>query len=168
MSDWFIIKGEVNLEDDADEAELALAYEDLEDYSMNQNSSPVFFEFARFYIKENDDIVQCRLHIGDIVSINTEEFGGSFAVIRAIFYHQKNNFRSTFIIVDWFEDMNRTKLGCPVYRLQMANNWRRIFSISLVNAVNAVHFVYDDECAGGNHDFRNNLYMRNLYLFNYV
>uniref|UniRef100_U9TWW1 BAH domain-containing protein n=1 Tax=Rhizophagus irregularis (strain DAOM 181602 / DAOM 197198 / MUCL 43194) TaxID=747089 RepID=U9TWW1_RHIID len=192
MSDWFIIKGEVNIEDDADEvylkkrivrrhvdaslllnfqAELALAYEDLEDYSMNQNSSPVFFEYARFYIKENDDIVQCRLHVGDIVTINTEEFGGSFAVIRAIFYHQKNNFRFTFIIIDWFEDMNRTKLGCPVYRLQTANNWRRIFSISLVNAVNTVHFVHDckdGECAGGNHDFRNNLYMRNLYLFNAV
>lgn len=153
------------------QAELALAYEDLEDYSMNQNSSPVFFEYARFYIKENDDIVQCRLHVGDIVTINTEEFGGSFAVIRAIFYHQKNNFRFTFIIIDWFEDMNRTKLGCPVYRLQTANNWRRIFSISLVNAVNTVHFVHDckdGECAGGNHDFRNNLYMRNLYLFNAV
>ncbi|PKY57476.1 hypothetical protein RhiirA4_478568 [Rhizophagus irregularis] len=115
MSDWFIIKGKVNIEDDADEAELALAYKDLEDYSMNQNSSPVFFKYARFYIKENDDIVQCRLHVGDIVSINTEEFR--------------------------------------------------------VNAVNTVHFVHDckdDECAGGNHDFRNNLYMRHLYLFNAV
>ncbi|CAB4409313.1 unnamed protein product [Rhizophagus irregularis] len=81
MSDWFIIKGKVNIEDDADEAELALAYKDLEDYSMNQNSSPVFFKYARFYIKENDDIVQCRLHVGDIVSINTEEFRGSFTVI---------------------------------------------------------------------------------------
>ncbi len=92
----------------------------------------------------------------------------SFLIIKAIFCHQKNDTRFAFIIVDWFEKINRITLGCPVYRLQTTNsNFRKVFSISLVDAINTVHFVHnckEEECMG-NHDFRNNLYIRNMYFF---
>ena len=62
-------------------------------------------------------------------------------------------------------------LGCPVLRLCMTKNWRKVFSINLVEAINTVHFVHickGEECAGGVHDFRNILYMKNTFFFKAV
>ena len=110
--------------------------------------------------------------MSDIVTINVED-GDNFAIIRAIFSHQKNELRFAFVFVDWFEESNQSRLDCPIYKLQMTNttNWRRVFSISLVNVENVVHFVHnckDEECIGGKHDSRNNLYIQNLYFFKAV
>ena len=154
------------------QAELKLAYEDLEDNSAIFNNTPSFFRYASFdFVKENGDTVLCRLHIRNVVSIKIEE-GENFAIIKAIFCHQQeNNLRFAFIIVDWFEDMNQTKLGYPIFKLRTASNWRKVFSINLVDAINTVHFVHSckgEECTGGVHDFRNNLYMRNMYFFKAV
>src|SRR5687767_9030258 len=131
-----------------------------------------FFGYASFlFEKENSDIVLCRLHIGDVVSINLEE-GENFAIIRAIFCHQQeNDLCLAFIIVDWYEDMNHKVLSCPVFKLRTTSNWRKVFSINLVNAINTVHFVHmckGEECGGGDHDFRNSLYMRNMFFFKTV
>ena len=82
------------------QAELKLAYEDLGDNSAIFNSTMSFFGYASFLLeKENGDIVLCRLHIGDVVSINIED-GENFAIVRAILCHQKNDVRLAFIIVD--------------------------------------------------------------------
>ena len=152
------------------QTELKFAYEDLGYNFLILNDTTSFFGYASFLLeKENGDIVLYRLHIGDIVSINIED-GENFAMIRAIFCHQKNDVRFAFIIVDWFEGLNQKILGCPVYRLIRGpkNNWRRVFSINLVNTSNIVHFVHsckDEECDEGDHDTRNDLYLRNLYFF---
>jgi hypothetical protein len=154
-------------------AELKLAYEDFGDNSVLLNITPSFFEYASYvFEKEDNDFVLCRLHIGDVVSINIED-EHEFAIIRAIFCHQKSNLQFAFVIVDWFEELNRTKLGCPMYRLQTINttNRRRVFSINLVNTTNTMHFVHsckDEECIGADHDSRNDLYVRNLYFFKTV
>ena len=155
------------------QAELKLAYEDLGDNSAIFNSTMSFFGYASFLLeKENGDIVLCRLHIGDVVSINIED-EENFAIVRAILCHQKNDVRLAFIIVDWFEEVNQKILGCPVYKLirRPKNSWRRVFSINLVNAINTEHFVHmckGEECAGDDHDFRNSLYMRNMFFFKVV
>jgi hypothetical protein len=154
-------------------AELKQAYEDLGDNSAIFNSTISFFGYASFLLeKENGDTVLCRLHVGDVVSINIED-GENFAILRAILCHQKNDVRFAFIIVDWFEELNQKILGCPVYRLIRSprNDWRRVFSINLVNAINIAHFVHncrDEECDGDNHNSRNDLYVRNLYFFKAV
>ena len=155
------------------QAELKLAYEDLGDNSAIFNNTMSFFGYASFlFEKENGDTVLCRLHIGDVVSINTIKDGENFAIIRAILCHQKNNVRLAFIIVDWFEEVNQKILGCPVYKLiRSLNNCRRVFSINLVNAINIVHFVHscrNEECDRDNHNSRNNTYIRNLYFFKAV
>jgi len=151
--------------------ELKLAYEDLGDNSTLIYGTMSFFEYASFlFDKENGDTILCRLHIGDVVSVNIEE-GENFAIIRAIFCHKKNDLRFAFIIIDWFEELNRKTLDCPVYRLRTTNNWRKIFSINLVNAINFAHFIHsckDEECIGGDHNSENNLYIRNLYFFKAV
>ncbi|PKC56095.1 hypothetical protein RhiirA1_501645 [Rhizophagus irregularis] len=102
-------------------AELKLAYEDLGDDSVILDITPSFFEFASFIFEnERDNTILRRLHIGDVVSINFGN-GNNFAIIRAIFCHQKNDLRFAFVIVDWFEELNRIRLGCPMYRLQMTH-----------------------------------------------
>ena len=155
------------------QAELRFAYEDIrEDYTIITNDSLSFFKYASFNFEDDDDTTLYRLHIGDVISINVED-GDNFAIIRAIFCHQKNDLRFAFIIVDWFEELNQTRLSCPVYKLQTTNdtNWRRVFSISLVNANNFTHFVHSckgEECIGSNHNLRNDLYIQNLYFFKAV
>ena len=73
------------------QAELKLAYEDLGDNSAIFNSTMSFFGYASFLLeKENGDIVLCRLHIGNVISINIED-GENFTIVRAILYHQKND-----------------------------------------------------------------------------
>ncbi|PKY53566.1 hypothetical protein RhiirA4_471875 [Rhizophagus irregularis] len=151
-------------------AELALAYEDLEKYIIS-NNQPSFFEYASFvYIKESSEAIRYALHIGDVVSIDTDEFGEGLATVQGIFCHRSDqNF--AFIIIDWFESTSLAKLDCPIYKLQTGRSRRKIFPISVVNAVNRVHFIHncnDGECIGGNHDFRNKTYIRNMYYFNTV
>src|SRR2546421_675114 len=67
------------------QTELAIAYEDLNDYSAIPNRPSSFFEYASFFIKKNADTVQYHLHVGDVVSINMEEFEDNYAIIRTIF-----------------------------------------------------------------------------------
>ena len=123
-----------------------------------------FFGYASFlFEKENGDTVLYRLHIGDVVSINIKD-EENFAIVRAILCHQKNDVQLAFIIVNWFEEVNQKILGCPVYKLIRSpkNNYRRVFSINLVNAINIVHFVHscrNEECDGDNHNSRNNMYI---------
>lgn len=151
-------------------AELALAYEDLEKYIIS-NNQPSFFEYASFvYIKESSEAIRYALHIGDVVSIDTDEFGEGLATVQGIFCHRSDQI-FTFIIIDWFESTSLVKLDCPIYKLQTGRSRRKIFPISVVNAVNRVHFIHncnDGECIGGNHDFRNKTYIRNMYYFNTV
>ena len=155
------------------QAELKLAYEDFGDNSAIINNTLSFFEYASFIFEKEDDTALLRLHVGDVVSINVED-GDNFAIIRAIFCHQKNDdLRFAFVIVDWFEELNQKRLSCPVYKLQMTNttNWRRVFSISLVNVNNVTHFVHnckDEEYIGGEHYSINDLYIQNLYFFKVI
>jgi len=118
---------------------LAIAYEDLNDYTAIPNRPSFFFEYASFFIKKNDDTIQYQLHVGDVVSINMEEFEDNYAIIRTIFCHQKNDYRFAFIIINWFENTNQTKLVCSVYRLQIINNERKIFLISTISTINIVN-----------------------------
>ncbi|CAG8525697.1 14091_t:CDS:2 [Dentiscutata erythropus] len=149
-------------------AQLELFYEDLGYSFAAWNNLLSFFEYANFLVEENGTFIQCRLHIGDVVSINSDEEDESFSIIHSIFCDRKDEHNITFIIINWFENTNQMKLGCLVYRLHTTNKWRRIFLIGVVNAVSTVHFVHNcknDECIKGNHNLANDLYLRNLYFF---
>ncbi|RIA81239.1 hypothetical protein C1645_837319 [Glomus cerebriforme] len=76
-----------NIGQQVSEADIELESEN----SMILNNMPTFFEHASFdFIKENDNIVLCHLHIGDVVSVNIKD-EDNFAIIRAIFCHQKDD-----------------------------------------------------------------------------
>src|SRR5581483_2322113 len=116
------------LPDDVDfRVELALAYQDIGYESAICGKSYQFYEYASFLIEDNDSTARYRLHIGETVTIITEDENQNFAILRSIFSHQRNDQRFAFIIVDWFETTNQTKLECPVYKLQRTTRFRQIF-----------------------------------------
>ncbi|CAB4494694.1 unnamed protein product [Rhizophagus irregularis] len=144
--------------------ELASAYRDMGYESTFFESPCQHYELA---CSLDDDGVnmQYHLHVGDAVAIISKEEGGKFAIVRSIFSHKRNNQHFAFIAINMLEITNLTKLGCPVYRLQ---DTRQICSLSVVDTNCDVHFVHycnDNECNNGEHDFGNNLYIRNMYFF---
>jgi hypothetical protein len=129
-----------------------------------------FYEYASFLVENNGTTIRYRLHVGEVVTIMTEDEGWNFAILRSIFSHQRQQ-RFAFIIVDWFEITSQTKLECPIYKLRIESKYRRIFPITKVDISSTVHFVHDCkevECVEGHHNNNNNLYIRNLYFFKAV
>ncbi|KAF0514529.1 hypothetical protein F8M41_017575 [Gigaspora margarita] len=152
-------------------AELALAYQDM-DYELTMfEDSCQFYEYICFLVEDNDTTIQYRLHVGEVVTIITENNSQNFAILKSIFSHRKNNQRFAFIIVDQFEITNQTKLECSIYKLRIENKGRQIFPIIKIDTSSTEHFIHNcrnDECIEGNHNFRNNLYIKNLYFFEAV
>ncbi|KAF0541219.1 hypothetical protein F8M41_005599 [Gigaspora margarita] len=119
-------------------------------------------------VKDNETYAHYYLHVGDVVNIS-EKKDESFAILRSIFRYKRDNQHFAFIIIDRFELTNQKKLECPVYRLQ---NMREICSISEVDMNNTTHFIHycnDNECIiGSEHNFENDLYIKNVYFFKAV
>src|ERR1043166_5562526 len=106
--------------------------------------SPFFKSLCRHYelasfLVDDEDNTQYHLHVGEVVSIISEEAGESFAILRSIFNHERDNQRFAFIVIDRFEITNQTRLECPVYRLQ---DTKTIRPISEVNTRSTVHFIH--------------------------
>ncbi|KAF0463787.1 hypothetical protein F8M41_026575 [Gigaspora margarita] len=146
---------------------LALIYREMGYKSAFVEDSCQHYEIGCFLGNNGTDTQYC-LHIGDVVTIASEEKGDSFAILQSVFSHKKNNRHFAFIIINEFELTSQKKLECPVYRLQKSH---RIYSISKVNTNNAAHFIHycnNSECIGGDHNFRNDLYIKNMYFFKVV
>ena len=102
------------------------------------------------YITEDEleNIENVCLRLGDVVTIQEEEYDESFAMIQSIFRHKANNDKYyAFIIVTWFKDMNQRHavLDCPLFKLLSTDDqrWRRIFPITVIDQANKVHFVHN-------------------------
>ena len=103
------------------------------------NTSIGWYELASYNIEEkNGTFSKVHLHFNDFVTIYEQDHEESYAVIRGIFQHKGNNKKYyVFVVVDWFENTEREHplLKCPLYRLQIRNQWRRIFPISVIDNV---------------------------------
>lgn len=148
---------------------LASVYQEMGYKSAFFGSSYRYYEVASFS-EENDSGIntQYHLHIGEVINIISEEESGSFAILRSIFSHQRNDQSFAFIIITRFELTNQTKLECPVYRLQGTQTICPISEVDTNSTAHFVHYCNSDECIGGKHDFKNNLYIRNMYFFKAV
>lgn len=117
-----------------------------------------WYELATYTIKDGSKIY---LHIGDFTTIQVESYGECYAIIKEIFKYKGNdNKYYAFIVVDWFEDINKIHnvLKCPLYRIQKTQNvhWRRIYPISVIDRIQNVHFTYD---------ITSKLWIKNNYYF---
>jgi hypothetical protein len=148
-----------------------LAYKDMDLPAALINKSTLFYKMATYLCEsDNGSFVKQRLHVGDVVTIQEEEFGENYAIIEAIFSHRANNDKLyAFVIVNWFEETTQTKLSCPIYRLVHNNSWRRVFPISVIDLVNKIHFVHNCTITcNDSHDTTNFYYIKNKYYFNAV
>jgi hypothetical protein len=132
-----------------------------------------WYEFASYTIEEkNGTFSEVRLHLDDFITINEEEFGESYAIIKGIFRHKGNNQKYyAFIVINWFEDANQEHpvLKCSLYHLRTIENqrWRRIFPISAIDSAQKVHFIHNCtnlECQD-HYNNANRIWIKNNYYF---
>jgi hypothetical protein len=157
--------------DDHFKTELALSYNEIGRHGALINSSITWYEMAS-YITEDDfgNKERVFLKLGDVVTIQDEEYDESFAKIESIFRHKSNdNTFFAFIIVTWFEDINQKHniLECPLFRLCSANSqrWRRIFPITVIDQVNSIHFVHDKTGERMVNNVSDNCWIKNEFYF---
>ncbi|CAG8486092.1 23367_t:CDS:2, partial [Racocetra persica] len=156
LSEWFITKSpDLIIESES---------EDNETNEDNDNSLTEH-EKTGFHVK---------VKVGDIVELKeiSDLDNNSFALVKAIITHHANNGQVyAFFIFDWFEDLKKTHpiLECEQFRLQHTNNhqWRRIFTISMVEHQQRYHFLHDckQTCDSAQHDQNNRNYLHNDFYF---
>lgn len=137
-------------------SELLLSFDEIGFKSALIYSHMSWYEMATYTIKDGSKI---HLHVGDFVTMQVEDYGKCYAIIKGIFKHKGNdNKYYAFIVIDWFEDINKIHpvLRCPLYRITQNVHWRRIHPISVINCVQDVHFIYD---------ITSKLWIKNNYYF---
>lgn len=119
--------------------ELALSYNDLGLHGALINLSITWYEMVSYITEDalgNKENVCLR--VGDVVTIQEEDYNESFAKIQSIFRHKANNDKYyAFIVITWFEEINQKHaiLDCPLFRLLSTDDqqWRRIFPITVID-----------------------------------
>ncbi|CAG8552274.1 7392_t:CDS:2 [Gigaspora margarita] len=105
-----------------------------------------FFDYISYTIIENDrKSNQLKFHVGDIIEIEEESEGLTYAKIQAILQHQANNTESAiFFVLKWLQETNTKDLilDCPYYK-QIINDQQffRIYPITCINRVQKIHFL---------------------------
>ncbi|PKY19767.1 hypothetical protein RhiirB3_384336 [Rhizophagus irregularis] len=102
--------------------------------ALTQFYSISWYEFVSYTIEEtNGTFSKIQLHLNDYITINDEDYGESYAVIKGIFRHKGNNGKYyAFIVIDWFKNINQkhSVLECPLYQIQGIGNqrWKNVKS----------------------------------------
>uniref|UniRef100_U9TNT1 Uncharacterized protein n=1 Tax=Rhizophagus irregularis (strain DAOM 181602 / DAOM 197198 / MUCL 43194) TaxID=747089 RepID=U9TNT1_RHIID len=124
-----------------------------------------------YTIVDGNNQSNIRLRVGDVINV-LEDISDdretelktitSYAQIRAIFLHTKDQLQIPFLLLNWFISLgiNDSKLGCPRYRLQQLSDqtWRRIYAIKWIDHQPNNHFIHQCRktgCENGNHDKTN-------------
>ena len=101
-------------------SELLLSFEDIGFKSALIYSQMSWYKLATYTVEETGVFSKIYLHIGDFVTIQKENHDECYAIIKEIFKYKGNNNKFyAFIVIDWFEDINRIHhvLKCPLYRI---------------------------------------------------
>jgi hypothetical protein len=160
--------------------------EEFEMFAAPHTYKVSFFNYISYVVLEdNGDSSEgydgassrVKVQVGDVVELKeiSDPDNNSFAMIKAIITHKANDGRTyAFFILTWFEDLKRTHstLECAQFRLQHETNlqWRRIFTISMVDHQQRCHFLHDckQSCNGIQHDQNNRNYLRNDFYFKII
>ena len=149
--------------------DLALAYKSFGYRASLINKTCNFYECASYIQDIQNAEIQCHLHTNDVVTIQVADYGESYAIIKGIFKHKRNDgYFYPFIYVDWFEDThkNHDKLDCPIFVLRHDDIYRKIFPLTVIEKVQKVHFVHDcNSRCKDNHNLENKHYLRNDFFF---
>lgn len=179
---WNLDKDNNNLFSD-----LYLAYcEEFQISTAINNSKISFFDQISYFIvnDNNDSLTEhdktgfyMKIQVGDIVDLKeiSDPNNDSFAMVDAIITHKANNDQVyAFFIFSWLENLKKLHpiLECAQFRLQhkIDFQWRRIFTISMVDHQPRYHFLHDcnQACKGTQHDKDNRNYLRNDFYFKII
>uniref|UniRef100_U9UVI7 BAH domain-containing protein n=1 Tax=Rhizophagus irregularis (strain DAOM 181602 / DAOM 197198 / MUCL 43194) TaxID=747089 RepID=U9UVI7_RHIID len=125
-------------------------------------------------IKSNQDNIQIKLRVGDVVELCEESEGIAYAKMASIFRHQANNGKYyAFFSFNWFQATNTMDpvLECPFYNIQKPeeSRWFQIFPINFINHIPYVHFVHNcTNLCNVEHDETNRGYILNKFYYNAV
>src|SRR6266480_4635861 len=166
-------------------AELGHAYiEELNCIEHLASRKVKYYKNISYTIVDADDQINIKLCVGDVVDVledisddrETElKTMTSYAQIRAIFIHTKDQLQIPFLLLDWFISLetNDPQLNCPRYKLQRLSDqtWRRIYAVKWIDHQPNVHFVHQCRktgCDNGNHDLTNIYYVHNIFYYTAV
>jgi len=125
-------------------------------------------------LKSNQDPIQLKLHVGEVIDLPEESEGIAYAKIESIFQHQANNGQYyAFFLFSWFQATNTfdSVLECPLYNIQKPeeSRWFRIFPINFINHIPHVHFIHNcTNSCNVEHDEINRSYILNEFYYNAV
>ncbi|UZO03748.1 uncharacterized protein OCT59_024151 [Rhizophagus irregularis] len=174
-----------NLEKNLDDnlfAELGRSYNEELDCTEHLTSRKVkYYKSISYTIVDGNNQSNIRLRVGDVINV-LEDISDdretelktitSYAQIRAIFLHTKDQLQIPFLLLNWFISLgiNDSKLGCPRYRLQQLSDqtWRRIYAIKWIDHQPNNHFIHQCRktgCENGNHDKTNVYYLHNIFYY---
>ncbi|CAG8850111.1 31456_t:CDS:2, partial [Gigaspora margarita] len=100
-NDWFIIKNTFDPEDINEVQNECISNIILKKRIPKKKIKENFSN--DFTFQNNGTDTQYCLHISDVITIASEEKGNSFAILRLVFSHKKNNQYFVFIIINEFE-----------------------------------------------------------------
>ncbi|UZO24593.1 uncharacterized protein OCT59_016889 [Rhizophagus irregularis] len=174
-----------NLEKNLDNnlfAEFGRSYNEELDCTEHLTSRKVkYYKSISYTIVDGNNQSNIRLRVGDVINV-LEDISDdretelktitSYAQIRAIFLHTKDQLQIPFLLLNWFISLgiNDSKLGCPRYRLQQLSDqtWRRIYAIKWIDHQPNNHFIHQCRktgCENGNHDKTNVYYLHNIFYY---
>ncbi|GBC46181.2 hypothetical protein GLOIN_2v1792200 [Rhizophagus irregularis DAOM 181602=DAOM 197198] len=148
-----------NLEKNLDNnlfAEFGRSYNEELDCTEHLTSRKVkYYKSISYTIVDGNNQSNIRLRVGDVINV-LEDISDdretelktitSYAQIRAIFLHTKDQLQIPFLLLNWFISLgiNDSKLGCPRYRLQQLSDqtWRRIYAIKWIDHQPNNHFIH--------------------------
>ncbi|CAB4440873.1 unnamed protein product [Rhizophagus irregularis] len=157
---------------------LKMAYKDYFNFlEYIHNKKIVYFNYITYKVlNDNDESSIIRIRVGDIVEIEEENEGTSYAIVKAIFLHTYNNDKTyPFYFVNWFEKVKGrngfdTLMTCQKYKIcTEREKYLNIFPISLVTSMPKIHFVHQcvDNCLIESHDLSQS-YLLNEFFYNAI
>ncbi|RIA78877.1 hypothetical protein C1645_167101 [Glomus cerebriforme] len=158
---------------------LKIAYKDYFNFlEYLHHKKLVYFNYITYKVisDDEDESTIIRIHVGDIIEIEVENEGTSYAIVKAIFLHTYNNDKTyPFYFVNWFEKVKGkngfdTLMMCQKYKIcTERERYLNIFSISLVTSMPKTHFVHQcaDNCLIGGHDL-SQPYLLNEFFYNVI
>ncbi|CAB4412504.1 unnamed protein product [Rhizophagus irregularis] len=140
------------------------------------NNKIVYFNYITYKVlnQKDDETSIIQIHVGDIVELEEELEGNSYAIIQAIFLHTYNNGKTyPFYFLKWFEKIegrNGIDMMCQKYKIcTERKKWHNIFPISFITSMPKVHFVHQcvNNCSVRNHDL-SQPYLLNEFFYNAI
>ncbi|CAB5373717.1 unnamed protein product [Rhizophagus irregularis] len=141
------------------------------------NTKIIYFNYISYKVLNQDgESSIIRISVGNVVELEEELEGNSYAIVQAIFLHTYNNAKTyPFYFLKWFEKIEGRNgidslMMCQKYKIcTERKKWHNVFPISFVTSMPKVHFVHQcvNDCSVRNHNL-SQPYLLNEFFYNAI